>query len=243
MYYDFELSDKQFEKRYRDDNGLLYMFNDNLFIDNVDLSNIDFSKKHSFEDHIIELIRTQVEETKATVVIVDNITFLVTQSPEDGQVAMNLMKHLKQLKSDLNLSILVLAHTPKKFGATGIGLPDLAGSKHLSNFADSVFAIGASKRDNNLRYLIQVKPSRSGEVKYDSENVLICEIQKQEALLTFIAKGFGKEIEHLASMDQESEAELIQQAKELQQQGKTIREIADVLKTVSKSTVGRWLKT
>jgi RecA-family ATPase len=242
LYYDFELSDKQFEKRYTSENGEPYVFNDNFFIDNIDLSGIDLTdKKIPFDEHLIKKIRHDVKELSAKVLIIDNITFLSTYSAEDGQVAMRLMKSLKELKAETGISIMVLAHTPKKFGLGGISLPDLAGSKHLSNFCDSVTALGVSKKDSNLRYIIQVKPSRTGEVKYDAQNVILCEIQKFDSFLTFILKGYDEEQNHLSSSSKEAEDEMINKAKELHKEGKTYREIADVLK-VSKSTVGRWLK-
>lgn len=242
LYYDFELSDKQFEKRYTNDNGEPYIFNDNFFIDNIDLSDIDFTnKKISFDDHLIKKIRSDIKELSANVLIIDNITFLSTFSAEDGQVAMRLMKQLKDLKAELQISVMVLAHTPKKFGLGGISLPDLAGSKHLSNFCDSVTALGASKKDTSLRYIIQVKPSRTGEIKYDAQNVIVCEIQKVDSFLTLVFKGFAPEDEHLAKRNEDDEEKLIEDAKELQKLGKTYRQIADDLK-VSKSTIGRWLK-
>ena len=36
LFYDFELSDKQFQKRYSEGNGSRYDFSENLFIDNID---------------------------------------------------------------------------------------------------------------------------------------------------------------------------------------------------------------
>lgn len=242
LYYDFELSDKQFWKRYTNAQGDCYEFSPNFFIDNIDISKmLLLNEKLKFEQIIINKIREDLKETEARVLIIDNITFLTSHSPEDSEVAMVLMKLLKELKVELNISILVLAHTPKKHGSGGISLPDLAGSKHLSNFADSVFSLGVSKKDISLRYLIQVKPSRSAEVKYDSDNVFLCEIDKDGPLLTFIGKGLAKEGDHLFSNSPDTEKELIEKAKEFQSKGLTYRDIAKEL-NVSKSSVGRWLK-
>ena len=85
------------------------------------------------------------------------------------------MKRLKELKIKHNLSILALAHTPKRNLIYPITKNDLAGSKHLSNFADSIFAIGESCKDKSLRYLKQLK-ARATEVIYDSENIIVSEI-------------------------------------------------------------------
>lgn len=54
------------------------------------------------------------------------------------------MIHLNNLKKRYGLSILVLAHTPKRSMECPITSNDLAGSKRLYNFFDSVFAIGKS---------------------------------------------------------------------------------------------------
>lgn len=240
LYYDFELSDKQFQKRYTNSAGVPYQFSDNLFIDNFELSTIDMSnKKILFEEELIKKVIFDLKETDAKVLIIDNITFLTTISAEDGQIAMRLMKLLKELKTKENISVLVLAHTPKRFGAGGLSTMDIAGSKHLSNFADSVMALAASKRDPNLRYIKQVKASRTGEIRYEEDNIIICEIEKNESFLTLVLKGYGKEIEHLVPINSDAQQEMKQQAIELKEQGKSYQMIADMLGT-SKSTVGRW---
>lgn len=240
LFYDFELSDKQFQKRYSNANGVFYHFNDKLFIDNFDLSSIDLSdKKVVFEEELMKKIRLDLHATGAKVLIIDNITFLTAFSTEDGQVAMKLMRLLKELKTTEGISVLVLAHTPKRFGLGGITSTDIAGSKHLSNFADSVMALGASKKDTNIRYIIQTKASRTGEVKYDAENIILCEIEKEDSFLTLSFKGYGKEQEHLVPMNNDTQEEMKKKAIELKEMGKSYQMIADELGT-SKSTVGRW---
>lgn len=241
LFYDFELSDKQFQKRYSDAEGIPYRFTDNLYIDNFDLSSIDLSdKKVTFEEELMKKIRLDLIATGAKVLIIDNITFLTAFSTEDGQVAMKLMKLLKELKTTEGISVLVLAHTPKRFGLGGITSMDIAGSKHLSNFADSVMALGASKKDANLRYIIQTKASRTGEVKYDVENVIVCEIEKIGSFLSLAFKSYGREQDHLSAISGDAQQEMRQKAIELKEQGKSYQMIADELGT-SKSTVGRWL--
>lgn len=241
LFYDFELSDKQFQKRYSDADGVAYYFSNNLFIDNFDLSSIDLSdRKVTFEEELMNKIRLDLNATGAKVLIIDNITFLTAFSTEDGQVAMKLMKLLKELKTKEGISVLVLAHTPKRFGLGGITSMDIAGSKHLSNFADSVMALGASKKDPNLRYIIQTKASRTGEIKYDVENVIVCEIEKDGSFLSLAFKGYDREQEHLSAISGEVQDEMRQKAMELKKRGKSYQMIADELGT-SKSTVGRWL--
>ena len=243
VYFDFELSDQQFLRRYSDNVGNDYPFSKNLFIDNIDLGSITtVENAKNLEVVIIERIKNLVEATGAQVVVIDNITFLSAHTAEDSQVALKLMKALKDLKSEKNITVLVIAHRPKRpYNATGISLQDLAGSKHLSNFADSVFAIGESKQDKNFRYLIQVKPSRSGEIKYDSDNVIVCELIKAGTCLTFDFIGFTKETEHTCLLNSDDEAELLEKAKELRTTGMSYEEIGKAIGR-GRSTIHRWLK-
>jgi hypothetical protein len=92
--------------------------------------------------------------------------------------------------------MLILAHTPKRNIASPISINDLAGSKHLSNFADSIFSIGASAKDRNIRYIKQIK-ARATEKIYDADNIAVCEIEKQSNFLQFSFIDFGNEKEHL----------------------------------------------
>ena len=200
LYFDFELSDKQFQKRYTNVEGELYEFNDNFFIDNIDFVELaEQNAELSFDEMLYKKIADSINKIGAQVLIIDNITFLKSESSQDANVAMQIMSQLNKLKVNFGISILVLAHTPKRSPINGITISDLAGSKHLSNFSDSVFAIGKSAKDKNLRYLKQVKPSRSAECVYDSDNVLICELDKEDKGLFFEFVGLSKEQEHLSS--------------------------------------------
>jgi len=242
IYYDFELSDKQFEKRYSNNEGTSHTFSSNLYTDCIDFSEFVLTdRKVKFEHLLIERLKKHILEVGANIIIIDNITFLSTQTSQDAQVAMEIMKLLKQLKEEMQVSILVLAHTPKRPPSEGITINHLAGSKHISNFADSVFAIGISKNDKGYRYMKQVKPSRSGELKFDDGNVLKCELLKENDFLTFSFIEYCDEKSMLAQSDDEYEEEAKNEALELKDKGMTIRDIATKL-GFSKSKVGRWLQ-
>ena len=166
--------------------------------------------------------------------IIDNLTYVCNAS-EKGDAAALLMMNLMRLKKKHGWSILVLAHTPKRTMASPITQNDLAGSKKLFNFFDSVFAIGLSAKDTNLRYIKQLKV-RAGAFEYDKDNVLVvqghgivAEIVKENAFLHFNNIGYATEKEHLKEMSDNDQSELIEQAKQYQQQGKSQREIAKLL--------------
>jgi DNA replication protein DnaC len=241
LYYDFEMADVIFKNRYSDKNEGVYEFSNKLFVDNIDIGELIVKyPKGKLEEIVVEKIKNDLEETKATVLIIDNITYLTMQSAEDGQVAMALMKLLKQLKERMKISLLILAHTTKMGSLGGVTSKDLAGSKHLINFADSAFCLAASKNDPGLRYLIQTKV-RSAEVKYDAQNVILCEIDKIAANLTFQFIGFSTEEKHFFPKPPDKKDDTKKAAEDLYLDGKTYEEIAKELGT-SKSTVGRWLK-
>lgn len=244
IYYDFELSDKQFQKRYSDENGTIHSFSNNLFTDNVDFTDLVVDRTHHFEAALLEKIKMDIVDTNAKFIVIDNITFLSAQTSSDVQVAMELMKLLKKLKTDMGITILVLAHTPKRQASQSLTINDLAGSKQLSNFADSVFAIGVSVADTGHRYIKQVKPSRSGELIYDKSNVLKCELVRDELDESFLTFKFIELCDEASLLGESPDMEsLKEEALTLRATvpGITIRQISAQL-GVSKTTIGRWVQ-
>ena len=236
LYFDFELSDKQFQLRYSDEQGNLNTFPDNLYRVEINRESLDVS---NFEDAIIGNIEQAALQTGAKVLIIDNLTYLCIAS-EKGDVAGALMFRLMALKKKHGLSMLILAHTPKRCLSNPITQNDLAGSKKLYNFFDSVFAIGKSAKDSNLRYIKQLKV-RYGNYTYDSDNVIVSAIEKVGAFLQFVNIGYATEKEHLKEPSEKDVSQEIETIKQLSGQGKSIREIAKEL-NISKSKVGRILK-
>lgn len=222
LYFDFELSDKQFQLRYTGDDGTLNQFPKDLY--RVEI-NRDALGSDNFEDTIIRNIEDAAVMTGAKVMIIDNLTYLCLAS-EKGDAAALLMMRLMNLKKKYDLSILVLAHTPKRPLTNPITQNDLAGSKKLYNFFDSVFAIGKSAVDNRLRYIKQVK-CRYGSFEYDADNVIICEIIKDGSFTQFAQTGFATEKEHLKEPSDSDRADMIATVKRLHAEGKTQRQIKE----------------
>lgn len=191
VYADFELSDKQFEKRYSIDYERHYRWDDLFLRVKINPSFTDFE---DFEAQLFAEIESVLASTGARVLIVDNITYLKMQSTESGKEAMSLMKHLTHLKNKFNLSLLVLAHTPKRLNLSApLSLNDLAGSKQLSNFADSIFCMGKSHQDSDVRYIKQLK-ARSCPVE---EEVYLFRLGKSHNFLGFTFEGTDFEWNHL----------------------------------------------
>lgn len=177
LYVDCELSDKQFQLRYTDkETGERHLFPDNLFRAEINPCAIGVER---YEENIIKDIEMAAIRT-ATDVIIDNLTYLCNSS-DKGVDAGLFMMNLMNLKKKYGWSLLIIAHTPKRSLMSPITQNDLAGSKKLYNFFDSVFAIGQSAKDKRLRYVKQVKV-RAGAFKYDSSNVIVYEIEKNGRL-------------------------------------------------------------
>jgi len=228
LYFDFEMSDKQFEKRYSIDYKLHYIFDENFKRILINPNCTDFE---NFEQELFVSIEDAIAETGAKILIIDNLTYLKTQSTDTTKEALPLMKELKKLARKYNLSILALAHTPKRSHQSPITMNDLAGSKQLSNFADSIFAIGPSSQDKSLRYIKQIK-ARATEVKYDSQNVILCEIAMDYNRLQFQFRAFADEREHIRMQSDKELSDLELQIVEMyQNQHLSYGKIAEALGT------------
>lgn len=236
LYFDFELSDKQFQLRYSDENGNLNQFPDNLYRVEINRESLDTT---NFEEAVIENIEQTALQTGAKVLIIDNLTYLCIAS-EKGDAAGMLMFRLMALKKKYGLSILVLAHTPKRCLSNPITQNDLAGSKKLYNFFDSVFAIGKSAKDNSVRYIKQLKV-RYGNYTYDADNVIVSAIEKTGSFLQFVNIGYATEKEHLKEPSDKDNTEEIAAIKQMVSDGKSYRSIASEL-GVSLGKVQRALK-
>lgn len=235
IYFDFELSDKQFQLRYTDENGNIYKFSDLLYRATINPEAIIMG---SFEQAINKAIEEIVTQSDAKVLIIDNLSYLCVNS-EKGDSASEFMINLLNLKRKYSLSILVLAHTPKRLMYNPLNQNDLAGSKKQMNFFDSAFAIGKSVLDEGLRYVKQIK-TRNGEIIYGADNVLVCQIEKIDAFLQFDKVEVSSEKIHLREKTEEEVNKLRNEIKALKANGYSCREIAKKI-NVSKSQVNRIL--
>lgn len=226
LYFDFELSAKQFQNRYSVDYQNPYLFDDNFI--RIEL-NPDASppEEKTFEEYLSLELEKSLVETNAKVLIIDNLTYLRTET-EKAAIALPLMKELKTLKNKYILSILALAHTPKRDLTKAITQNDLQGSKSLMSFTDSSFAIGESQRDKGIRYLKQIKV-RQSEFIYDAENVAVCQLHKPDNFVQFELLEIGSEREHLKEFGEKEKDKRSAEIMALKKQGKTNVQIAEKL--------------
>jgi predicted ATP-dependent serine protease len=223
IYCDFELSKKQFQRRYTVDFQNPYDFDLDFLRVEPDFTTFD---GQDLETAIIDSIEQHIQETNSRVIIVDNITYL-GQENEKAHHALALMKDLNRLKKQYELSILVLCHTPKIYVPRPLSVNDIMGSKNLANFCDAAFGIGRAQT-SDTRYLKQLK-TRSTELVYGSDNVILCEVEKPDNFLQFRMIGKGTEWDMLKTADGKTKQDKVARAKELKAEGKTVRQIAQEL--------------
>lgn len=236
LYFDFELSEKQLENRYSEEYENHYQFDENFIRSAINLEADIFLD----EEMINEALEEEIVKVGASVVIIDNITYL-NQDNEKAKFASFLMKTMKALKNKHNLSILILAHTPKRDFNNPISNNDLQGSKMSINFCDSSFAIGKSYLNEDLRYIKQIK-QRMSPILYGTDNICLCRINKGEANsnLQFEFIEYDNEISHLNVSTNLEREEKILKAKQLKGLGKTNIAIGEEL-GVSEGAIRKWL--
>ena len=195
LYYDFELSKKQFELRYTDEkNKSTFKFNDKFIRVELDADKVREycdETKESFDDVIINAIEANIKKFNSKVIIVDNLSWLVNMK-DTATTAGKLMKNLCTLKRKYPISILVLSHTPKRNLGSPLTQNSLSGSKKLTNFFDAMFAVGMSIKNPSTRYIKQIKV-RTGEFKYGADHVYLCKIEKSGSFLGFTPIGYSTE--------------------------------------------------
>ena len=241
LYIDFELTTTQFYQRYSHPDGD-HQFPDNFYRAQFNPENGIPANFKGYDDFLITGLEQKLVQVKATVLIIDNISCL-RGGTESAAVARRLMRSLKSLKANHKLSILVLAHTPKRRNAARpISADDLHGSKLLINFADSAFAIGTSTTEANLSYIKQIKQRNTQQI-YGEGNVALCRItkaplsaKKPANFLHFNFEGYAAEQPHVqipgrhgynrAAVNQH---QLASQVTALTAQGNTQRQVAEKL--------------
>ena len=245
VYFDFELTSKQFEARFAEKvEGSEhytnhYQFHPNFYRAEMNPETADLNGFTKFEDYLNHSLDSTIVSTGAKVLIIDNLTYLRDET-ENARNALPLMKFLKELKSKHGLSILALAHTPKRDSSKPLGRNDLQGSKMIINFCDSAFAIGESVKETSLRFLKQIK-ARNTEIIYHAENVYLARVVKAGNFLGFHFEDFGYEQTHLKVLTEMEREERISKAKELSEKGLSNRQIAEAI-GVSHTAVGRYLR-
>jgi RecA-family ATPase len=235
LYYDFELSHKQFEKRYKH-----YTFSDDFIIAcPSDDGDFEFKNIADFENKRFDDITKSALKYKVDVIIIDNLTWVNSES-EKGNVSGKFMQKLRAFQKKYQLSVLVISHTPKRKTYSPLELSDLYGSIMLSAFSDSVVAIGESTQGEDVRYIKQIKV-RSERKTYHQNNILVCRMTNINGMTCYEIINTGNEYEHLNSNQKNYSNKNEDLAVKLKEEGKSVVEIAKEL-GVTRTTVYNYFK-
>ena len=255
LLLDFEMTHRQLYDRYSTaDPVKLSKRKPHEFHRDILRAEIDWQKGlpdgyRTYADFVLGSIQQSLTEYEVRVLIVDNISWLVAGGFA-ADAAARLMKGLKLLKTELGVSILVLAHSIKRPDTLPITIDALAGSKSIVNFADNVFAIGRSIYQPEIRYLKQLK-QRNSVIRHDTTNVAAFRIITDESFPRFRFIECTHEAFHLRRgydtlLEREptrvTPARRVESVRRFSSAGLSYRQIADRL-NISKYTVARILKS
>lgn len=237
-FWDFEMTPQILYNRYCDGWGNRYQFSDN--ITRIDINpNFLAEMTEEHDNIIIDEIAQIVDLLALDVIIIDNITWLKSEANQDQKVAINLMRALWKLRRKKKISIMVVAHTPKRNRYAPLENADVSGSKNITNFADTVVGIG-QVADTERVYVKHTKHRNiEGAKAYNNQRVLVCEKEKtMNGFLRLVPKGESSEM-HLLRR-KKSKEEIIEEIQDYRKDGLSVNEI--VVKTgMPRSTVYKYL--
>lgn len=248
LYLDLELSMKQFQERYTSRDGELHIWPETLH--RPDLSMIGDGLYDSGK--FLPLIRKMMAKVNARVLILDNLTFLVNNGGMKAEDVKPICQEFCNWAKE-GYSILVVNHTPKIQPFTPLDINHCLGSSMLTNFVQSVFAIGTdSSNPSTGRYVKQLK-SRNGRIVWEGNHVIPYVIDKtlDPTMLRFIQSaqlhqtGMDTQIPIQTAREcdllKDADNMQLEQIRKLHGQGMSNRKIAGEL-NLSPTTVGKRLK-
>jgi KaiC/GvpD/RAD55 family RecA-like ATPase len=245
IYFDFELSDRQFTGRLSEKTENKTYKNPKKLSNNFywvkrakGLRGLNADKKKA---NLIEQIEYVIKDKRAKVVIIDNIT-AIGKNLSDPKAAQAFLDEIDEIQNEYDLSILMLAHTVKGVTNKRLDLDDLKGSGDIKAMLDSCFSIGKAYYPNseNHAYLMQMK-QREEQPKFHRNNVVVMERLKDHNQLLFKYVNLDREDNLLESNEGKTYQDLRAIARDMKESGATINEIME--KTgLAKGTVSNYTR-
>ena len=161
--------------------------------------------------------------SEAALVVIDNLSCIYMDGEKKSE-ANKLITPLHELAQQ-GPAVVCIAHTPKRLPNTPITLSDLAGSAQFGNRPDHIFALNKTNAAGQV-YLIEFK-AREDEKLFEHD-VILMEQATTEYGRGFEVIGLAKEHELLTGSTM-SRSERDERILELNAQGKSIRDIAELL--------------
>jgi hypothetical protein len=222
LYVDLRLSGRQFDIRYRSD-GKPYKFSENFYRD-----------KPGPDEKLVEWLRKVIAGNGFRCVVIDDLS-AIRQTFDGTRETLKLMRELRELKDELDVSMLVLAGAREPRPGCVARESDMQRSRVLCDAADSVFGIGLHPNDPRWRCIVQTRAS-SAAPAWHQGNAPACYIERSDD--GFLCFRFDERF--TADVDQQTR-ESILNVKWRRDAGASYRCIADEL-GMSKSTAFRLCK-
>lgn len=147
-------------------------------------------------------IESMIRRHGASVVFIDSLSRLYEGGIEDSALAKAVSFKLRELTNKLNITLIVIHHTPKQIGKP-LTQDSLAGSRMLAQEAD--FMIGIGKSPDGKRYFKEVSFRYRQEMNetvtlldIDSNQWIICGTELPEAAL--LKEQDGRKDDHNPEM-------------------------------------------
>ena len=224
LYVDCEMSLQSLKQRYLDsETGHKHVFSSNL-------ERAELCAELLSGDNPQDIVYQSLEDAAKAgfeVIVVDNISFLCADM-EKSQAAGAMMAKICGLRKEYNLTIVIVAHTPKRKGDEPLTSYSMFGSSLLAAFFDAIVGIGISITDPSIRYVKTCK-FRSGPYPYPADGVALYRIQQTDGFLQFEYIGKGVEADHLKPrfVDDDPSLDEMEQVVLLREQNKSLRAIAE----------------
>lgn len=231
IYIDGEQNDPQIARRYE---NLLECASGDLIRGRFTEAEYD----DCIEDKLLAIEKLIRKNSDAKLLIVDNLMCMLNNGNSVRQ-AQQFIQGLKRIKEMNDLTIILVAHLSKRNSKNPIEIKDILGSSVITNYADSIIAVGNTCEGDHIKYLKQLKSRSSIKMS----EVAVLEIV-EEPYLHFEFREYDME-ENLLPKKVVSRSSISLSMGEmiykLREEGLTVRSIAEQL-NLSKSAVGRFLK-
>lgn len=187
IYYDFELSQRQIQRRLKSS-----INNANLYWANIERGEaLEVEPKKMFEQ-----LKAGAEDVKAKCIIIDNIS-AISKDLEKGENAKAFMGELWKLARDEGYTIIILSHIPKIKDFEAISVNHIKGSSTIGQLSDNLIGIGKVNSENDSEVYIKQVKVRNTAKEFGASNVIHTSIKTVNEILVHEAIGFANEQELL----------------------------------------------
>lgn len=162
LYLDLSTHHRIFYQRYTIDGKQPYDFSDNFYRSFMHQKFYDY---HRFKSEFAKAVNADIEISKAKVLVINCLESIKSIAGENFIIPL-----VKQLQAIHGLSVLLVCGIRQGTEGKKLSLGQVA-NRRLAGVADSVFGLGKSNKEDDLRYLIQLK---SGNGKLYTTRIIPC---------------------------------------------------------------------